>query len=161
MFRSALWACAALLALVAAPELSAAPSGPGIPTILPPKPVAGINASSRVTVFGTASGVLDPEGAYRYAVKYASASRWAPSTLVNTWSLPYVAETHDPNHPLMTLSLVRNGASDPASLPLACPQVGLPSSAYSEDCLSMLLYVPPSLKPASQAPVLVWCATFA
>lgn len=51
-------------------------------------PDGGLNSLSRVTVFGTASGVLDPDGAHRYPVRYASATRWAPSTLVNSWNLP-------------------------------------------------------------------------
>jgi hypothetical protein len=41
------------------------------------------------TPLGTANGILDPQGAYRFSVKYASAARWAPSTVVTTWALPY------------------------------------------------------------------------
>lgn len=41
------------------------------------------------TLLGTASGTPD-EGAYRFPVKYASANRWAPSTVAQTWALPCV-----------------------------------------------------------------------
>lgn len=42
------------------------------------------------TPLGTASGIRHPAGAYRFPVKYASANRWAPSTVAATWALPYV-----------------------------------------------------------------------
>ena len=42
------------------------------------------------TPLGTASGTPDPAGTYRFPVKYASASRWAPSTVAAAWALPYV-----------------------------------------------------------------------
>ncbi|TFK30055.1 crystal protein [Coprinopsis marcescibilis] len=101
-------------------------------------PDGGLNSLSRVTPLGTASGVMDPDGAHRYVVKYANAARWAPSTLVNTWSLP-------------------NGSNDPSALPRVCPQTDIEPSTYSEDCLSLVLYVPPSLTPlSSNAPVMVW-----
>jgi hypothetical protein len=51
-------------------------------------PQGGLNQYSRVTPIGTASGVLDADGAIRYSLKYANAARWAPSSLVSTWSLP-------------------------------------------------------------------------
>ncbi|KAF8201777.1 Alpha/Beta hydrolase protein [Pholiota molesta] len=95
------------------------------------------------TPLGTANGVLDPQGAYRFSVKYASAARWAPSTVV-TLGL------------CRTLLLTRNGATNSSSLPLACPQDVLDPSAYTEDCLSMVIYVPPSLTVGSTAPTLVW-----
>ncbi|KAF6764023.1 crystal protein [Ephemerocybe angulata] len=100
-------------------------------------PAGGLNGLSRATVFGTASGVVDADGAYRYPVKYATSSRWAPSTLVSAWNLP-------------------NGSNNVSALPLACPQPDVPSTAYTEDCLSMVLYVPQSLTLNSNAPVLVW-----
>jgi len=91
-----------LLQAALLPQVSAAPlPGLSVPKINPTKilcqlplvqkflcPAGGLNNLSKVTVFGTASGVLDPEGAYRYPVKYANVARWAPSTLVNTWALP-------------------------------------------------------------------------
>ncbi|KAL0568075.1 hypothetical protein V5O48_013919 [Marasmius crinis-equi] len=88
------------------------------------------------TPIGPARGTF-ASGANRFSVKYASANRWAPSTVATTWQLP-------------------NGANDPATLPLACPQPNLSSSSYSEDCLSMVLYVPTYLNPNSKAPVMVW-----
>ena len=42
------------------------------------------------TSLGTASGTRDPAGTYRFPVKYASANRWAPSTVAAMWALPYV-----------------------------------------------------------------------
>lgn len=42
------------------------------------------------TPLGTASGTRDPAGAFKFPVKYASANRWAPSTVAATWALPYV-----------------------------------------------------------------------
>ncbi|KAG7092881.1 hypothetical protein E1B28_009191 [Marasmius oreades] len=41
-------------------------------------------------------------------------------------------------------------------MPLACPQPQMDSSSYSEDCLSMVLYVPTFLHKDSKAPVMVW-----
>ncbi|KAK7040934.1 hypothetical protein VNI00_009530 [Paramarasmius palmivorus] len=101
--------------------------------ICPRAPVDGLSIQ---TPLGTAQGSF-ASGVNRFAVKYASADRWAPSTLVSSWQLP-------------------NNASDPTALPLACPQVNMDSSSYSEDCLSMMLYVPPNLNPGSKAPVMVW-----
>jgi len=49
-----------------------------------------------------------------------------------------------------------NGFTNASQLPLACPQSGVDSSAFSEDCLSMVLYVPPNLTPSSGVPTLVW-----
>ena len=51
-------------------------------------PHTGSNPQSIDTAFGTAFGTADPSGATRFVVKYASANRWAPSTLVTNWSLP-------------------------------------------------------------------------
>lgn len=102
-------------------------------------PRKGTDASPTVkTVLGTATGTAGSV-ANRFAVQYATASRWAQSKVATTWKLP-------------------NGASDPTVLPLACPQPGLDSSAYSEDCLSLLLYVPnnPAPPTTTGAPVLVW-----
>ncbi|KAF7311334.1 Carboxylic ester hydrolase [Mycena kentingensis (nom. inval.)] len=89
------------------------------------------------TPLGTAQGVTDGSGANRFAVKYASASRWAESSIVTKWALP-------------------NGATNASALPLACPQGGVDASDYSEDCLSMVLYVPNTLKVNSGVPTLVW-----
>ena len=48
------------------------------------------------------------------------------------------------------------GASNASGLPLACPQSDLDASEYTEDCLSMILYVPSSVTVGSNAPVLMW-----
>lgn len=42
------------------------------------------------TAIGTAEGVSDSSGANRFAVRYASAERWAESYLATTWAFPYV-----------------------------------------------------------------------
>ncbi|KAF8651475.1 hypothetical protein AX16_004774 [Volvariella volvacea WC 439] len=84
-----------------------------------------------------ANGALDPSGAYRYVVKYADAGRWQPSTVVSAWNLPA-------------------GVANSSSLPPACPQWNVDPSAYNEDCLSMILYVPPGLTVTSNVPTLMW-----
>lgn len=40
------------------------------------------------TPFGTARGTSDDAGATRFAVKYASASRWGQAVTATTWELP-------------------------------------------------------------------------
>ncbi|KAF8892430.1 Alpha/Beta hydrolase protein [Infundibulicybe gibba] len=100
-------------------------------------PQKGTSSLTVQTPIGTAQGTLDPAGAKRFSVKYASATRWAPSTLVTSWNLP-------------------NGATNVTTLPLACPQGGVDPSAYSEDCLSMVLYVPVLLNPTNNIPTLMW-----
>ncbi|KAJ7681563.1 Alpha/Beta hydrolase protein [Mycena rosella] len=89
------------------------------------------------TPLGPAQGTLDVDGANRFAVRYANATRWAQSTIVTEWSLP-------------------NGSDDPTALPLQCPQINVDTSTYSEDCLSMILYVPVDVAPDSRVPTLVW-----
>jgi len=49
----------------------------------------------------------------------------------------------------------RNGSSDAAAYPLPCPQSG--TSSYSEDCLSMVIYVPKTLETNAGVPVFMWC----
>ena len=61
---------------------------PIIQKALCPRQSSG-TTNSVTTPIGTAHGTLDDSGATRFAVKYASASRWQPSTLVTTWELPY------------------------------------------------------------------------
>lgn len=58
------------------------------------------------------------------------------------------------------LTLCRDGSTNVSSLPLACPQPNLDPSLYTEDCLSMVLYVPPSLNLQSAVPTLVWCVLY-
>ncbi|KAJ6617382.1 alpha/beta-hydrolase [Mycena sp. CBHHK59/15] len=94
----------------------------------------GRSSASVSTPLGTAEGTSDVGGVNRFAVRYATASRWAPSTLATEWDLP-------------------NGSDDPAALPLMCPQADAEPSAYTEDCLSMILYVPENV---SNAPTLMW-----
>ncbi|KAF8844425.1 alpha beta-hydrolase [Paxillus ammoniavirescens] len=89
------------------------------------------------TPLGTAQGVGDTAAVNRFAVKYASAQRWQPSTVATTWELP-------------------NGSTNVSALPLMCPQPYVDDSSFSEDCLSMILYVPTSLKSASGVPTLMW-----
>ncbi|KAF9469230.1 alpha/beta-hydrolase [Collybia nuda] len=100
-------------------------------------PITGAAALNVQTPIGVARGTADPAGAKRFTVKYASASRWAYSTVASAWNFP-------------------NGSPDELVLPLACPQAGVDPSAYTEDCLSMVLYVPPGLTLVSAAPTLMW-----
>lgn len=48
----------------------------------------GTTGPSIKTSMGTATGVVDPSGALRFAVRYGSALRWKPSTVVAEWQLP-------------------------------------------------------------------------
>ncbi|CDO73592.1 hypothetical protein BN946_scf185014.g62 [Trametes cinnabarina] len=89
------------------------------------------------TPIGTAHGTADDAGAARFAVKYASVTRWQPPTLATKWELP-------------------NGSSDVTALPLPCAQLGSDSVVGTEDCLSMILYVPSTVAQGSNAPTLMW-----
>ncbi|KXN92182.1 Crystal protein [Leucoagaricus sp. SymC.cos] len=100
-------------------------------------PRDGHDDLTRKTNFGIAQGTQDPSGASRFIVKYADSQRWKPSTLASSWELP----TGSPNVTVM---------------PLACPQPFADASAYTEDCLSMILYVPPSVRPSSSVPTFMW-----
>lgn len=107
------------------------------------------------TPLGKARGTSDVDGAVRLSVRYASAERWKESSVVDAWDLPYVQS----NHAVFFLGIdltPRNGASDVAALPLACPQNNVDSSTYTEDCLSMVLYVPTNLVKAANAPIFMW-----
>ncbi|CAK5277677.1 unnamed protein product [Mycena citricolor] len=95
---------------------------------------AGVSVS---TPLGTAQGIVDADGAYRFAVRYATANRWGASSVATQWDLP-------------------NGFTDPAAYPLICPQTGVAAATYSEDCLSVLLYVPPTLNTSSHVSTVVW-----
>ncbi|KAF7295534.1 Carboxylic ester hydrolase [Mycena indigotica] len=99
--------------------------------------IASVSNKQVNTPIGTAQGVSDGSGVTRFAVRYASAARWSTSTIATKWELP-------------------NGATNASALPLACPQPNVDSSAYTEDCLSMVLYVPTTLKANSGVPTLVW-----
>ncbi|KAJ7670877.1 alpha/beta-hydrolase [Mycena polygramma] len=89
------------------------------------------------TPIGVAQGASDGSGANRFPVKYASAARWAESTVSTNWTLPI-------------------GATNASGLPLACPQPDVDPSTYTEDCLSMILYVPTTLTASSGVPTLLW-----
>ncbi|TFK94757.1 alpha/beta-hydrolase [Polyporus arcularius HHB13444] len=89
------------------------------------------------TPIGTAHGTSDGSGATRFSVKYASATRWKPSVLATTWELP-------------------NGASDVTALPLPCVQTSNDDTVGTEDCLSMILYIPSSISQGSDAPTFMW-----
>ncbi|KAI0822822.1 alpha/beta-hydrolase [Trametes gibbosa] len=89
------------------------------------------------TPIGTAHGTADSGGATRFAVKYASVTRWQPSTLATQWDLP-------------------NGSADVTALPLPCAQQNGDSVVGTEDCLSMILYVPSSVTKGSNAPIFTW-----
>ncbi|ETW86173.1 Carboxylesterase [Heterobasidion irregulare TC 32-1] len=89
------------------------------------------------TPIGIALGTTLSSGAARFSVKYGSAQRWQLSSVASDWELP-------------------NGSSDVTALPLACPQDNTNSSNYSEDCLSMLLYVPTSVLTSTNVPTLMW-----
>ncbi|KIY66315.1 alpha/beta-hydrolase [Cylindrobasidium torrendii FP15055 ss-10] len=86
------------------------------------------------TKIGSAKGALE-DGAARFPVKYAKADRWKASSVAEKWELP-------------------NGSADVTAMPLPCPQPGV--DAYSEDCLSMVLYVPATSILSPSLPVLVW-----
>ncbi|TRM59289.1 Alpha/Beta hydrolase protein [Schizophyllum amplum] len=92
---------------------------------------------SIVTGLGTAIGAVTDAGAYRFPVKYATADRWEASSVVDEWELP-------------------NAAGDASTMPLACPQPNMDASDYSEDCLSMVLYIPPNLSMSDGVPTLMW-----
>ncbi|KAK0239633.1 alpha/beta-hydrolase [Armillaria nabsnona] len=94
------------------------------------------SATEVATSIGTAKGVVNGT-AVRFPVKYASAGRWQESGVASKWELP-------------------NNSSDVTAMPLACPQSDLDSSQYSEDCLSMVLYVPATLTVSDNVPTLTW-----
>ncbi|KAK0496891.1 alpha/beta-hydrolase [Armillaria luteobubalina] len=94
------------------------------------------SATEVATSIGTAKGVVNGS-AVRFPVKYASAERWQESGVASQWELP-------------------NNSSDVTAMPLACPQSDVDSSQYSEDCLSMVLYVPATLTVSDNVPTLTW-----
>ncbi|KAI0340606.1 alpha/beta-hydrolase [Trametopsis cervina] len=100
-------------------------------------PRDGTNNPTVNTPLGSALGVTGTANVVRYAVKYGEAARWKDSSVVSSWKLPA-------------------SNTDPSQLPLACPQPGIDSSAFNEDCLSMLIYVPSTINPGSNAPSLMW-----
>lgn len=113
------------------------------------------SATEVTTSIGTAKGVVNGT-AVRFPVKYASAGRWQESGVASKWELPCVFI-------LLCFALSdihtwrSNNSSDVTAMPLACPQADLDSSQYSEDCLSMVLYVPATLTVPDNVPTLTWC----
>ncbi|KAG1756333.1 Carboxylesterase [Suillus paluster] len=97
----------------------------------------GSTALSVNTPLGVAQGTADVSGVNRFAVKYASAERWSPSSMVTAWALP-------------------NGSTNVSALPLMCPQPYVDNSTFTEDCLSMILYVPTTSDEDSDVPTLMW-----
>ncbi|KIP04759.1 hypothetical protein PHLGIDRAFT_129302 [Phlebiopsis gigantea 11061_1 CR5-6] len=108
---------------------------PAVREILCPR--QGSSSPTVKTSIGTATGVADGSSAVRYAVRYGQASRWQPSSVVTQWQFPA-------------------GNVNASQLPLACPQDNIDASAMSEDCLSMILYVPTSVKAGSNVPTILW-----
>lgn len=51
-----------------------------------------------------------------------------------------------------------NSSANISALPLTCPQPFAASSTYTEDCLSMILYVPTASQVDSGVPTLMWYA---
>ncbi|KAI0672899.1 alpha/beta-hydrolase [Trametes maxima] len=110
---------------------------PWLAKILCPRDVTA-NGATVSTPIGTAQGTSDDAGATRFSVKYASATRWQPSTVATKWELP-------------------NGASDVTALPVPCAQLDNNGNLIgTEDCLSMVLYVPSSISKDSDAPTFMW-----
>ncbi|KAF8621887.1 hypothetical protein AX15_007440 [Amanita polypyramis BW_CC] len=117
--------------------------GPSLPYSHQPKQATVLNkclrpptgSTSPITVrtpIGVAEGiVVDATGTARFSVQYATADRWEESTVAATWNLPTANVT---------------------GLPLPCPQPGLTN--YTENCLSMILYVPRGIQ--SCAATLIW-----
>ena len=142
------------------PELPA-PFHPGFLCGLPlvPRFLCPRQDGSALTVstpIGTARGTSDDAGAVRFVVKYANHNRWQASTVVTSWQLPYVVLWFASGFASTERVSFRNGQSDTTAMPKACPQLGMNSSAFAEDCLSMVLYVPPSVNLNSKAPAIMW-----
>ncbi|KAK2462250.1 hypothetical protein APHAL10511_005746 [Amanita phalloides] len=87
------------------------------------------------TPLGIATGSIDISGTARFAAHYATAERWGESVVASKWKMP---------------SSIINSTK----LPLPCPQPGLDSSDYTEDCLSVVLYIPRNVK--KHGTTLVW-----
>jgi len=112
-------------------------SPPWLQKLLCSRSLSTSSSTSVSTPLGTAQGIVDTSGVVRFTVKYGTADRWQPSSVAMAWDLP-------------------SGASNASGWPLACPQSGLDASEYSEDCLSMIIYVPSSVTVGSNAPALMW-----
>ncbi|KAG8681718.1 hypothetical protein FRC09_017298, partial [Ceratobasidium sp. 395] len=93
-----------------------------------------------MTPAGMARGLQTSSTSSRFVVRYATAARWELPKPVTTWVTP-----------------ARRSGNNVNQLPPMCPQPGVDSSAYSEDCLHMIVYTPsPSMNTPSKVPVLIW-----
>lgn len=119
----------------------------------------GSTGESVTTSIGIAQGVLDVSGVNRFVVKYASADRWSPSSVATAWELPYVNQLRlvcFRSH----IYINSNGSTNVSALPLMCPQPYADTSTFTEDCLSMILYVPATLDIDSGVPTLMWYVSY-
>ena len=69
---------------------------------------------------------------------------------------PGPCRTSSSTYLFLKLNGYSNGSANATALPLACPQSNVDPSTFSEDCLSMILYVPTTLTSTSSASTLVW-----
>jgi hypothetical protein len=113
-----------------------------------------LSGTNVITPIGIAQGTVPINGTSRFAVKYARAQRWQNAQVADIWELPYASSVEQAWLSLMFFC--SNGSSDPRNLPLACPQSILEPSQYSEDCLSMLLYVPSPATISTELPIFLW-----
>ncbi|EJU00786.1 alpha/beta-hydrolase [Dacryopinax primogenitus] len=90
-----------------------------------------------ITPLGPAIGTVTAAGAVKYVVRYASTPM--------RWGAPVVEKV-----------FLAANISDPSALPPVCPQNGYSPGQYSEDCLFMVLYVPPNTRPSASLPMLMW-----
>ncbi|KZP01141.1 alpha/beta-hydrolase [Calocera viscosa TUFC12733] len=98
---------------------------------------AAPNTVTTMTSLGPAVGTVTAAGAVKYVVRYAS-------TPVR-WGAPAVERVFLPAN-----------ISNPSAMPPVCPQDGYSPGQYSEDCLFLVLYVPPNTRPSSSLPMLMW-----
>ena len=94
--------------------------------------------------------------AVRYALQYAtdkplvgSRLRSSPNGNFRMWSGSLI-------HMFYFDLFTSAGNVNASQLPLACPQDNVDPSAMSEDCLSMILYVPSTVKTGSDVSTLVF-----
>ncbi|KAG8992377.1 hypothetical protein FRB94_011638 [Tulasnella sp. JGI-2019a] len=87
---------------------------------------------------GQAHGTLDSNTSVaRFVIKYATAPRFGNPSVATQWV----------------------GMTDPGAMPPVCPQAGVDSTQYSEDCLYAVIYAPVATLTSAQTskvPVFVW-----
>ncbi|CED82961.1 Carboxylesterase and related proteins [Phaffia rhodozyma] len=98
------------------------------------------NTKSVFTSLGWVQGSVSGD-VTRYTVKYAKANRWKDSQITTYWD--------------NVASYVWFFRQDGTSLPPTCPQASnvASTSSSSEDCLSLVIYAPPSAK---DLPIMLW-----